>query len=101
MAEKKTGEGVILQEIHLNNIMVTRVVMEKGAQIPLHSHLHEQITIVVRGKLKFNLNGTERILKEGEGVKIPSNTPHFAIAVEECECYDSWSPIREDYIIDQ
>ena len=101
LPEKKMDQGVTLQEVHLEKLMITRVVMEKGAKISPHSHPHEQITIVIRGKLKFNLNGTERILREGEGVKIPSDTPHSAVAEEECECYDSWHPVREDYIINQ
>ena len=101
LPEREMGKGVTLQEVHLNNLMVTRVVMEKDSEIPLHSHPHEQITIVIRGKLRFNLGGVEKILRAGEGVKIPSGVEHSAVALEECECLDAWHPIKEDYIIEK
>ncbi len=99
LPEKEVAEGVILQEVHLNNLMVTRVVMKKGAKIPTHSHPHEQITILIRGKLRFNLGNEEKVLRTGEGVKIPPKIEHSAIALEDCECLDSWHPVRKDYII--
>ncbi len=100
LPEREMGRGVTLQEVHLNNLMVTRVVMERGARIPPHTHPHEQITVVVRGKLEFELEGTRKILGAGEGVKIPSGAKHSAVAVEDCECLDAWHPVREDYIIE-
>ncbi len=100
LPERKMGDGIILQEVHLDNLMVTRVLMEKGAMIPEHSHPHEQITVVIRGRIRFNLAGTEKILRVGEGVTIPPHTRHSAVALEDCECLDSWHPVREDYIID-
>jgi quercetin dioxygenase-like cupin family protein len=37
------------------NTMLARLVLKKGALVPLHEHMHEQISHVVEGALKFLL----------------------------------------------
>ena len=39
------------------NTMLARLVLKKGAHVPLHSHMHEQISHVVEGTLEFLLEG--------------------------------------------
>ena len=39
------------------NTMLARLVLKKGAHVPLHQHMHEQISHVVEGALDFLLDG--------------------------------------------
>src|SRR5271167_2769451 len=37
-----------------SNVMVARVLLKKGAKVPLHSHHNEQVTYVLEGALHFS-----------------------------------------------
>ena len=44
--------------------MIAQIFLKKGAVVPLHQHDAEQITYILEGALKFELEGTEnRILQ--------------------------------------
>ena len=40
-----------------DKIMLARVLMKKGAHVPLHHHHNEQVTYILEGALKFNVGG--------------------------------------------
>jgi quercetin dioxygenase-like cupin family protein len=80
------------------NLMMVEVHFEPGAIGALHNHVHEQITTVQRGRVRFHLDGTDHILSAGERIYIASNLMHSAAALEEgCELVDTFSPPREDF----
>jgi quercetin dioxygenase-like cupin family protein len=92
--------GITLKSVHLDNLMVTFVTLAPGTVLPDHSHPHEQISVIISGSLKFSVEGDERIVSAGQVICVPSNALHGAVVVEgPCVVYDSWSPVRADYII--
>ena len=92
--------GITLKSVHLDNLMVTFVTLAAGSVLPQHSHPHEQISVIISGSLRFSVEGEERIVSAGHAVCIPSNALHGAVVVEgPCVVYDSWSPVRSDYIL--
>jgi len=52
--------------------MVAQVFIGKGGVVPLHRHESEQISYILKGALKFELQGTEVTVHEGEVLHIPS-----------------------------
>jgi quercetin dioxygenase-like cupin family protein len=50
--------------------------------VPEHHHESEQITYVLEGALKFELEGQEVVVRKGEVLRIPSNVPHRAVALK-------------------
>ncbi len=78
--------------------MVAQVFLNKDAVVPLHQHESEQITYILKGALKFELQGREVVVHEGEILHIPSNVPHRAIALEDTLDLDIFSPIRTDWL---
>ena len=78
--------------------MVAQVFLKKDAVVPLHHHESEQITYILKGALKFELQGREVVVHEGEVLHIPSNVPHRAIALEDTLDLDVFSPIRIDWL---
>jgi len=78
--------------------MVAQVFISKDAVVPLHQHESEQITYILKGALKFELQGREVIVREGEVLLIPSNVPHRALALEDTLDLDVFSPIRADWL---
>ena len=48
-----------------DKIMLARVLMKKGAHVPLHHHHNEQVTYILEGVLKFNVGGKEIVVRAG------------------------------------
>jgi quercetin dioxygenase-like cupin family protein len=78
--------------------MVAQVFLKKDAVVPEHHHESEQITYILEGALKFELEGQEVIVRQGEVLHIPSNVPHRAVALEDTLDLDIFSPIRTDWL---
>jgi quercetin dioxygenase-like cupin family protein len=78
--------------------MVAQVYLKKDAVVPLHQHESEQVTYILEGALKFELDGREITVHAGEVLVIPSNMPHRAVAMEDTLDLDVFSPIRHDWL---
>lgn len=81
-----------------DKIMLARVLMKKGAHVPLHHHHNEQVTYILEGVLKFNVDGKEIVVRAGEVLCIPPNMPHEAWAEEDTVDLDVFNPPREDWL---
>jgi quercetin dioxygenase-like cupin family protein len=81
-----------------DKIMLARVLMKKGAHVPMHQHHNEQVTYILEGALKFSIGGKEIVVRAGEVLCIPSNIPHEAWALEDTVDLDVFDPPREDWL---
>ena len=79
-------------------MMLARVLLKKGAHVPMHQHHNEQITYILEGALKFAIDGKEIVVRAGEVLCIPPNMPHEAWAVEDTVDLDVFDPPREDWL---
>ncbi len=91
-------EGVTAALYHSDNITSAYVLLKKDAVVPEHSHIHEQWTHVIEGKLLFTLDGERKLLTAGMTAFIPSNTPHSAKAITLCKVVDCFLPVRQDFV---
>jgi len=80
------------------NTMLARLVLKKGAHVPLHQHRHEQISHVVEGALIFLLEDKEVTVRAGEILCIPPHLPHEVMAIEDSVALDIFNPPRQDWI---
>src|SRR5256885_1135660 len=78
--------------------MVAQVFLKKGAVVPEHHHESEQITYIMEGALEFELEGRVVVVAKGQVLRIPSNVPHRAVALEDTLDLDIFSPIRHDWL---
>src|SRR5215467_4623925 len=78
--------------------MVAQVFLKKDAVVPEHHHESEQITYILEGALKFEIEGKIVVVRKGEVLAIPSNVPHRAVALEDTLDLDIFSPIRVDWL---
>ncbi len=70
--------------------------IEKGAELPEHSHTHEQVVNILEGKFEMTVGGELKIIEPGDIIVIPSNIPHTGRALTKCRILDVFSPVRED-----
>jgi quercetin dioxygenase-like cupin family protein len=78
--------------------MVAQVFIKKGGVVPVHHHESEQISYVLQGVLRFELEGKEIVVRAGDVLTIPSNVPHSAVSIEDSLSLDVFSPIRADWL---
>lgn len=79
-------------------MMLARVLLKKGSVVPEHSHHNEQITYILDGALKFEIDGKEIVVSTGEVLCIPPHMPHKATALEDTVDLDVFTPPRADWL---
>lgn len=94
---KEIMPGLHGKLIHTENMSLAFWDVEKGAIVPEHSHVNEQVMQVLEGKFEFTLNGVTKVYKPGELVVIGSYMPHSGRALTACKLMDVFSPTREEY----
>jgi quercetin dioxygenase-like cupin family protein len=95
------GGGVVRCFAFGEDLMMARIRMPAGVEVPLHAHSHEQMTNVMSGEVEFRLGegGTDvRLLTAGDAVIIPGNLPHGSLCLKDAEVIELFSPPREDWI---
>ena len=93
--------GITRRLVTGKDLMIAHVHFKKGDDVPLHSHVNEQITYILEGALHFWLgSGGERevTVRAGEVLVIPSNLPHRALALEDTLDVDVFNPPRQDWL---
>lgn len=71
----------------------------KTKSVSLHHHVEEQLTLVLKGRLKFFIEDTEQVVEEGDSLFFESNMPHGCIVLEDdSEVLDIFTPMRKDFL---
>jgi len=96
---EQLAEGIERQMIWGERLMMCRLILQPQVVTAVHSHPHEQMTIVARGRVRFIVDGRDRIASAGDVLLFPPNIPHGATMLdEEVELIDIFSPLREDFL---
>jgi unsaturated pyranuronate lyase len=95
---EKLNDSLSRQMISGDNATVSQLLLKRGAVVPRHSHINEQYSWILSGKLKFVFDDREIVVAAGEFLLIPPNVPHSAIAEEDTVDVDIFAPRREDWI---
>ena len=78
-----------------DKLMIARIAFKDGFLVPLHFHVHEQVTQVISGQMRFwfgeNKDHT-MLLDPGDVIVIPSNLPHEALMIGDVIEVDTWAP---------
>lgn len=53
--------------------------IEPGAEVPIHSHHHEQVGFIYSGELTFLLDDEETVVGTGESFALASEEPHGVV----------------------
>ncbi len=79
--------------------LIVRISIAKGAEVPMHTHFHEQTGHIASGKFRFTIGGETRDLGPGDGYAIPPHVPHGGVAIEDdTVAVDVFNPVREEYV---
>ena len=95
----QVSEGIERQLFWGDRVMVCRLVIAPHTVTAVHSHPHEQITMVERGRVRYIVDGHELVLEQGEMLHLPAGITHGATMLDqEVVLIDIFSPVREDFL---
>jgi quercetin dioxygenase-like cupin family protein len=95
----KPGYGITRRILaHSANLMLTEHSLEKGAILPDHQHVHEQLVYLLKGEIKIEIGGEQLNMVSGDSLVIPSNVSHKVTALTRSLVLDIFSPARQDYL---
>ena len=96
---EKVSDGIERQMFIGKQMMICRFRFRPFLVTPEHDHPHEQMTIVERGKVRFFIEGKERIASAGDVLHFPPKCWHGATMMdEEVVLIDIFTPLREDFL---
>ncbi len=98
---KEVMSGVQLRSVNLENLMMTFVEYAAGSAVPMHHHPYEQITVVLEGVLEVTVGREQRVLRPGEGVRIPPDREHSSRPLDgPAKALDAWTPVPHRFKVD-
>ncbi|MEZ4968029.1 MAG: cupin domain-containing protein [Saprospiraceae bacterium] len=91
------SRGFHARFIHSDSMTIAYVDIDEGADLPEHSHVHEQVLNLLEGRFELTVDGVPQQLVAGDVFVIPSNVPHAGKAHTACRIIDVFNPVREDF----
>ena len=96
--ETFTGRpGFIGKFVHSEGFTFARWEIKKGTELSFHSHPHEQLTLLLAGKLELGAGKEKVMLSPGQGIVFAGDEGHGGFAHEDCLVIDVFCPVREDF----
>jgi quercetin dioxygenase-like cupin family protein len=87
--------GLNFQPVLSEHAIVNVVSFDPHTEAPLHSHVEEQIVVVVEGEFEFTIDGSTRTMRAGDIAVIPPWVPHGARTGDTpCRELDVFTPPR-------
>jgi quercetin dioxygenase-like cupin family protein len=97
-AKRNIFPGVTIQTCAAEKMMLSMATLEPHSVVQEHSHPHEQVGMVIEGRLVFHIGDETKTLGPGDMYRIPGNVKHRAAALDEpAKALDIFFPIRDDY----
>ncbi len=91
-------DGVIGRARHGNELTLAVVELDAGSVIPEHSHVQEQVGLLLEGAVSFRVGRDERHLAPGATWCIPSGVPHeVRVGAGGAVVVEAFAPARDDW----
>ena len=78
-------------------MMAVEVQFKKNTIAEVHSHPHEQIGFILKGRFELEIEDTKEILYEGDTYYVPPDVLHGVVALEDAVLLDVFTPQRDDF----
>jgi quercetin dioxygenase-like cupin family protein len=97
ISQKEVIKGFFARFIHTPSMTLGFWDVSQGSVMPMHKHIHEQVTQVEEGAFELTINGDTRTYTKGMVAVIAPNIEHSGRAITDCKLFDIFHPVREDY----
>ena len=82
------------------HVTLVEITLSPGAEVPEHTHPHEQAGTVDSGRIHIRIGALERELAPGDSYLIPGGTPHYVRALDAVRLVEVFSPPRTEFAND-
>jgi quercetin dioxygenase-like cupin family protein len=90
--------GIQIQPVIGEALMTCWIAMEPGAIVAEHSHVNEQLGVVVEGSVSITAAGETREMVVGDAYVVPSDLAHSGVAgADGVLLVETFVPGREEY----
>jgi quercetin dioxygenase-like cupin family protein len=96
-AAEELSPKITRQYVSQPGMTLAHFKLKKGAVVPRHAHLNAQVTNVLSGVLRFEMEGKSILVRGGETLFIPPNEPHEVFVDEDAVVLDIFTPERADW----
>jgi unsaturated pyranuronate lyase len=95
---QRIWDGVVGRARYGNELTLAVVELEAGSIVPEHSHLNEQVGLLVEGSVNFRVGHDERKLLPGASWCIPAHAPHeVRVGPDGAVIIEAFAPPRDDW----
>lgn len=98
LPEEQVSDKITRRVLSGDKAMITWWSVKAGAYAPPHSHPHEQIFWVVKGRIEFTIGGETRVCGPGDMGVVPGGVVHENRFLEDSETIEVFGPPREDFL---
>jgi quercetin dioxygenase-like cupin family protein len=92
-------QGLTFRPVLGEQTLANFVHYEPHTEAPLHTHVEEQVVVILEGELEFEIDGETRIMRPGDVAVIPPWVPHAARTHEgTCRQIDFFTPPRDNLV---
>ncbi len=93
------AEGITRQIMGYDGqLMMVKVIFEKGAIGYVHEHFHSQTTYVASGRFEVMIKDEKQILGSGDGFYVEPDASHGVVCLEAGVLIDVFNPVRLDFL---
>lgn len=97
--KERVAEGLERQMIHGPRLMVCRLRFDANVETPVHTHPHEQLTLVESGRVLCTVGDEQAVVGPGTVLLLPGGVRHGATSLDEgAVLIDVFTPPREDFL---
>lgn len=98
LPDEKVTDQITRRILSGEKEMVVWWSIKAGAHAAAHRHAHEQIFVMLKGRMEFRLGAEKRVCGPGDVGVIPGGMEHEAWFPEDTEVMDIFAPPREDFL---
>ncbi|GAK54532.1 cupin 2 domain-containing protein [Candidatus Moduliflexus flocculans] len=96
---KDLGGGVVRKVLASGGkMMAVEFTFANGSIGAIHSHPHEQIGYVAKGRFEATVGEQKAMIQEGDTYYVAPNVMHGVVALEDGVLIDVFTPQREDFL---
>src|SRR5918996_5139365 len=73
---EQVADGIQRQMVVGEKLMICRLKIQPRVVTAVHTHEHEQMTMVERGRVLYIIDGVQRVCSAGDVLHFPPHLPH-------------------------
>jgi quercetin dioxygenase-like cupin family protein len=98
LVPQQIWDGVVGRSVHGVEATLSVLTLEPDIKVPEHSHVNEQIGVLIHGSVTFRIGDEEKEVRPGATWVIPAHVPHSVdVGPRGASIVEIFAPPRTDW----